>query len=131
MPVTDKIADFITRIRNAGIAGHKTVEIPCSNLKMNVSKILREQGFISDFEKIDIGPQGTLKITLRYFQREPAFREVKRISTPGRRVYASATKLPRIKNGLGISVISTSKGVMTDKEARRFNVGGEVLFSIW
>ncbi|MFP4527554.1 MAG: 30S ribosomal protein S8 [Candidatus Kapaibacterium sp.] len=131
MPVTDKISDYLTRIRNAGIAGHKTVDIPCSNLKMAISEILKNQGFISDFEKIDEGPQGLLRVTLRYYQRKPAFREMKRISTPGRRVYAAAGRLPRIKNGLGVSVISTSKGIMTDKEARKYNVGGEVLFSIW
>ncbi len=131
MPVTDSIADLITRIRNAGRAGKLTTEAPASNLKLAIVKILKEQGYIADYEKIDEGPQGVIKIKLRYYQREPAIREIKRISKPGRRVYAKADRLPRINNGLGIAIISTSKGVMTDKEARRQRVGGEVLCSVW
>ncbi len=131
MPVTDKIADFLTRIRNAGAAKHKTVDIPASRLKMDIASILKENGYIADFEKIDDSVQGTIRITLRYYQREHAIREMKRISKPGRRAYASADQLPRVRNGLGISIISTSKGVMSDKQARKYNVGGEVLCTIW
>jgi small subunit ribosomal protein S8 len=131
MPVTDTISDFLTRIRNAGMAKHKTVEIPFSALKYAIAEILKDQGYIADCEKIDDNIQGTIKVTLRYYNREFVIREMKRISTPGRRVYAPAEKLPRINNGLGIAIISTSKGVMTDKAARNFNVGGEVLCSIW
>ena len=131
MPVTDKISDYITRIRNAGKANHKTVVIPHSKLKYSISEILKEQGFIDDCEAIDDGVQGKIKITLRYHNRQPAIREIQRISTPGRRVYSSVTDLPRIKNGLGIAIVSTSQGVMTDKGARKHNIGGEVLFSVW
>lgn len=131
MPVTDQIGDFITRIRNAGLAGHKEVECPKSKLKLGVAEILKEQGFISDYEAIDEGPQGRIKVTIRYYKRKPAIREIKRLSTPGRRVYTSVNDLPRVKNGLGIAIISTSKGVLTSKQAKKFNVGGEVLCSVW
>ena len=131
MPVTDSIADFITRIRNAGTANHKTVEIPHSKLKYAVAEILKEQGFITDCEFLPGEYQGTIKVTLRFYKREPAIKQIVRISKPGRRFYASVDKLPRIKNGLGIAIISTSKGVMTDKQARKYNVGGEVLCSVW
>lgn len=131
MPVTDVISDFLTRVRNAGAARHKTVDTPYSNLKYNIASILKQQGYIEDFEKLEEGPQGTLRVTLRYYQREPAFRHIAKVSKPGRRVYKNAKSLPRVKNGLGIAVVSTSKGVMSDKEARKMNVGGEVLCTIW
>lgn len=131
MPVTDQISDYLTRIRNAGKAGHKTVEIPSSKLKLAMCEILRDQGFIADFEEIKDSIQAKLKISLKYFNREPAIREMKRISKPGRRIYVSADNLPRIKNGLGIAIISTSRGVMTEKQAKKFNVGGEVICSVW
>jgi small subunit ribosomal protein S8 len=131
MPVTDSIADLLTRIRNAGKANHNTVEVPYSRLKMSIAEILKEQGYIADCIFLPDNVQGTIKITLRYFNKQPVIKEITRISKPGRRVYASADKLPRIKNGLGIAIISTSKGLMTDKKARQFNVGGEVLCSIW
>jgi small subunit ribosomal protein S8 len=131
MPVTDVISDFLTRVRNAGAARHKTVDTPFSNMKYNVAAILKQQGYIEDYEKIEEGPQGILRVTLRYYQREPAFRNIKRISKPGRRVYTNVKALPRVKNGLGIAVVSTSKGVMSDKEARKMNVGGEILCTIW
>ncbi|NLO19290.1 MAG: 30S ribosomal protein S8 [Ignavibacteria bacterium] len=131
MPVTDSISDFLTRIRNAGNAKHKTVEIPYSNMKFSIARILKDQGYISDFEKIEDNIQGAIRITLRYYNRKNAILEMKRISKPGRRVYSSADKLPRVKNGLGIAIISTSHGIMTDKEARRSNFGGEVLCTIW
>lgn len=131
MPVTDTIADFLTRIRNAGQAKHKTVDIPCSKLKLALAAILKDQGFVADFEKVDDGVQGVIRVSLRYYNRQPAFRELKRISKPGRRLYAPADKLPRVNNGLGIAIVSTSRGVMTDKQARKLNVGGEVLCTIW
>ena len=131
MPVTDKVADFLTRIRNAGSAKHKTVDIPASRLKMDLAQILKDNGYIADFEKIEDTVQGTIRVTLKYYQRKHAIIEMIRISKPGRRIYAPADKLPRVRNGLGISIISTSKGVMSDKQARKFNVGGEVLCTIW
>lgn len=131
MPVTDKISDFLTRIRNAGAAKHKTVDIPCSNMKLELAKILKENGYIADYEKIDDNVQGTIRISLRYYRRDHAIKELIRISTPGRRFYVPADKLPRVRNGLGISIISTSRGVLSDKQARKLNVGGEVLCTIW
>ena len=131
MPVTDPIADFLTRIRNAGQAKHKTVDIPCSKLKLALAAILKDQGFVADFEKVEDGVQGVIRVSLRYYNRQPAFRELKRISKPGRRLYSPADKLPRVNNGLGIAIVSTSRGVMTDKQARKLNVGGEVLCTIW
>lgn len=131
MPVTDTIADFLTRIRNAGQAKHKSVDIPCSKLKLAIAAILKDQGYVGDFEKIDDGVQGVIRIQLRYYNRLPAFRELKRYSKPGRRIYSPADQLPRVNNGLGIAVVSTSRGVMTDKQARKLNVGGEVLCTIW
>ncbi len=131
MPVTDTVSDFLTRIRNAGQAKHNETEAPGSKLKMAIAKILKEQGYISGYEFIDDGLQGRIKVSLRYYKREPAIKVMKKISKPGRRIYASAGKLPRVKNGLGIAIISTSRGVMTDKQARVENVGGEVLCTIW
>lgn len=131
MPVTDTIADFLARVRNAGAAKHKTVDIPGSKLKLAVAEILKEQGFISDVEVISEGPQTTLRVTLRYYRREPVIKKMVRVSKPGRRIYAPADRLPRVNNGLGIAIISTSRGVLTDKSARKLNVGGEVLCTIW
>ncbi|MBN9398656.1 MAG: 30S ribosomal protein S8 ['Candidatus Kapabacteria' thiocyanatum] len=131
MPVTDTIADFITRIRNASAAKHKTLDVPCSNLKISIASILKDQGFIADFEKIENAHQGVLHIKLRYYLGQPVIREIRRISKPGRRLYAPVDKLPRVRNGLGIAIVSTPRGVMTDKQARRENVGGEVLCTIW
>lgn len=131
MPVTDQISDFLTRIRNAGRAGHKTVTAPASKLKIAIARILKDQGFIADYAIIEDKVQNQIKVTLKYYNREPAIREMKRISKPGRRIYVSVDNLPRIKNGLGIAIISTSKGVLTDKEAKKFNVGGEFICSIW
>ncbi len=131
MPVTDKISDFITRIRNAGAAGHKFVEAPYSNLKFAIAEILTDNGYIADVEKIDDGVQGTIKLTLKYYQKQPVIKELKRISKPGRRVYVPADQIPRVKNGLGTAIISTSKGVVSDKQARKDNIGGEVLITVW
>lgn len=133
MPVTDKIADYLTRIRNAGAAGHKTVLIPCSKLKIAITQILKEQGYITDFKEIRVDGvvQPQLEITLRYYEGKHAIKEITRISKPGRRVYVSSDKLPRIKNGLGTAIISTSKGVISEKEAKRLKVGGEFVCSLW
>ena len=131
MPVTDTISDFITRIRNAGSAKHKTVEIPYSKMKFSIAGILKDQGFITDYYRIDDNVQGTIHITLRYYNREHAIKVIKRVSVPGRRLYSSVDQLPRVNNSLGIAVISTSRGIMTEKEARKINVGGEVLFTVW
>ncbi|MGI6370697.1 MAG: 30S ribosomal protein S8 [Candidatus Kapaibacterium sp.] len=131
MPVTDQIADYLTRIRNAGNTKHRTVLIPSSKLKIAITEILKEQGYITDYEEIEDRVQSTIKIHLRYFSGEPAIKEIKRISKPGRRVYVSAANLPRIKNGLGTAIISTSRGVMNEKQAKKFNVGGEFICSLW
>lgn len=131
MPVTDTIADFLTRIRNAYAAKHKSVEMPCSNLKMAMASILKDQGFIADFTKVEDNKQGLLQIKLRYHYGQPVIREIRRISKPGRRIYAGVDNLPRVRNGLGIAIISTPRGVMSDKQARRENVGGEILCTIW
>lgn len=131
MPVTDQIGDFLTRIRNGGSAGHSTIEAPNSKLKANIAAILKDQGFIEDFEIIDDGVQGKIKVRLRYYNKAHTIHDIKRISKPGRRVYTPADQLPRINNGLGIAIISTSKGIMSDKEARAYNVGGEIICTIW
>lgn len=131
MPVTDSISDFLTRIRNAGQAKHKRVEIPGSKVKVSIAEILKDQGYIEDFEFQNDQYGGKLIITLRYFRKEPAFKEIIRISKPGRRLYAGADEMPRVRNGLGIAIISTSHGIMSNKEAKKKNIGGEVLCSIW
>lgn len=132
--VTDPIADYLTRVRNAIIAGHKVVEIPASNMKREITRILHDQGFILNYKvEDDKGPQGTIKIALKYdkMSHEPAIRSMERISKPGLRKYKSNADLPRVINGLGIAIVSTSKGVMTDKEARKANVGGEILCYVY
>jgi small subunit ribosomal protein S8 len=131
MPVTDQIADYLTRIRNAGNAGHRTVSIPGSKIKMAITEILKEQGYISDFAEIAGDVQSQVEITLRYYSGKPAINEIKRVSRPGRRVYVSSDNLPRIRNGLGTAIISTSKGVMSEKQAKKFNIGGEFVCSLW
>jgi small subunit ribosomal protein S8 len=131
---TDPIADFLTRIRNATQANHRVVEIPASNLKKEITKILFDQGYILSYKfEDDNGPQGTIKIALKYdkITKEPVIRKIQRISKPGLRKYASSTELPRILNGLGIAIISTSHGVMTGKQAKAENVGGEVLCYVY
>jgi small subunit ribosomal protein S8 len=129
---TDPIADYLTRIRNAQIARHKVVEIPASNLKKEITKILHDKGYILNY-KFDEGAPGTIKIALKYNPKTkaPAITNIQRISSPGHRKYTGAEELPRVLNGLGIAVMSTSKGVMTDKEARTQNVGGEVLCYVY
>jgi len=126
---TDPIADYLTRIRNAVIAKHRLVEIPASNLKKNMTKILFEKGYILNYKFEDDSVQGKIKIALKYHPvtKSPAINKLERASSPGLRLYVSADKLPRVLNGLGIAIMSTSKGVITDKEARTLNVGGEVI----
>lgn len=126
---TDPIADYLTRIRNAVRANHRVVEIPASNLKKDITKILFEQGYILSYKFDDSSVQGTIKIALKYNKetKEPVIKKLQRISTPGLRKYAGANDLPRILNGLGIAIVSTSHGVMTGKQAKRDNVGGEIL----
>ncbi len=131
MAVSDPVADFLTRLRNAARAHHKVVRAPASRMLVEISRILKEQGYIKDFKLIEDNKQGILEVQLKYFRGQPAFRELKRISKPGRRVYRGVKALPHVKSGLGILIVSTSKGVMTDKEARRYNVGGEVICSVW
>lgn len=131
MPVSDTIGDFLTRLRNGQRAKHKTVDTPASKIKESIASILKEQGFIADYERISDNVQGTLRVRLRYHNGAPAIREVKRISRPGIRRYAGADELPKVYNGLGIAIVSTSQGLMTDKQARQKGVGGEVLCTLW
>lgn len=132
MVMTDPIADMLTRIRNANQMHHETVEIPASKLKRDVLRVLKEEGFIVDFIfEEGANPQGVLRVTLKYNDNERVIKGLKRISKPGLRVYAKVEELPRVLNGLGIAVISTSKGIMTDREARLQQIGGEVLAYVW
>ena len=131
--ITDPIADFLTRIRNAQKANHKVVEIPASNLKKEMTKVLHDKGYILSYKFDEEGPQGTIKIALKYhpITKSPVIKKIDRISKPGLRKYRGCADLPRVLNGLGISIVSTSKGVMTDKEARSLNVGGEILCYVY
>ncbi len=130
--VTDTIADMLTRIRNANQMYYKEVSVPSSNLKLELARILKEEGFIEDYKLLDDSVQKTIVLTLKYGQnKERVITGLKRISKPGLRVYAKNNEIPKVLNGLGIAIISTSKGIMTDKEARKQNVGGEVLAYIW
>ena len=132
MLMNDPIADMVTRIRNALIARHDTVTLPASNMKKAIAKILLEEGYIKSVDYIDDGVQGQIKIVLKYVEnKQSVINGLKRISTPGLRVYARTDELPKVLGGLGIAIVSTSKGVMTDKEARKAGVGGEVLAYIW
>ena len=132
MHITDPIADMLTRIRNAGAARHATVDVPASGMKKAIAQILLDEGYIKAFEIVENGTQGTIKITLKYSaNKEKAISGLRRVSKPGLRVYAGADELPRVLKGLGIAIISTSKGIMTDKKARELHVGGEVLAFIW
>jgi small subunit ribosomal protein S8 len=127
--VTDPIADFLTRIRNAQMAGHTVVEIPASSTKKKLTELLYDYGFILQYKFEDEGPQGIIKIALKYdaATKQPVIRELIRVSRPGLRKYVNVDELPRVKNGLGLAIMSTSKGIITEKEARKLNVGGEVI----
>ena len=132
MQITDPIADMLTRIRNAGTAKHETVDVPASEMKKAIAEILLNEGFIKAYQIVDNGTQGIIRITLKYLPgKEKAIQGLRRVSKPGLRVYAGADELPRVLNGLGIAIISTSKGIMTDKAARAAHVGGEVLAFVW
>ena len=132
MQITDPIADMLTRIRNAGSAKHESVDVPASKMKKAIAEILLNEGYIKNYQVIDDGTQGIIRITLKYLPgKEKAIQGRRRVSKPGLRVYAGADELPRVLKGLGIAIISTSKGVMTDKQARKENVGGEVLAFVW
>ena len=133
MQITDPIADMLTRIRNANNAKHDTVDVPASNMKKAIAQILLDEGYIENFQTINDGTQGVIRITLKYVQpgKEKAITGLRRVSKPGLRVYAGAEELPRVLRGLGIAIVSTSKGVMTDKKAREAHVGGEVLAFVW
>ena len=133
MQITDPIADMLTRIRNANNAKHDTVDVPASNMKKSIAQILLDEGYIKNFQIINDGTQGVIRITLKYLQpgKEKVLTGLRRVSKPGLRVYAGADELPRVLRGLGIAIVSTSKGVMTDKKARANHVGGEVLAFVW
>ena len=132
MQITDPIADMLTRIRNAGSARHETVDVPNSKMKKAIAEILLEEGYIKSFQLIDDGTQGVIRITLKYLPgKEKAIQGLRRVSKPGLRVYAGADELPQVLRGLGIAIIFTSKGIMTDKKARAQHVGGEVLAFVW
>ena len=132
MQITDTIADLLTRIRNASAAKHDTVDIPASKVKAAICQILLDEGYIKDFTKIEDGKQGVLKVTLKYTaEKTSVITGLRRVSKPGLRIYSNAENLPKVMKGLGVAIISTSKGIMTDREARKANVGGEVLAFIW
>ena len=130
---TDPIADYLTRVRNAIKANHRVVEVPASNLKKEITKVLFEKGYIANYKFEENGPQGTIKVALKYhpITKVPAIRSISRVSRPGLRRYAGTDNMPRVLNGLGIAILSTSHGVMSDKEARQQNVGGEVLCYVY
>ena len=132
MNTTDPIADMLTRIRNANNSRHATVDIPASNMKKAIAQILLDEGYVKNVEYIEDNTQGVIRVTLKYAEnKQKVLTGLKRVSKPGLRIYASKEELPQVLKGLGIAIISTSKGIMTDKEARRQNVGGEVLAFIW
>ena len=132
MSMTDPVADYLTRIRNAQSKLKKFVDIPCSNLKKRISYVLKEEHFVRDFIEIRDNKQNILRVFLKYdFENEPVIHGIKRISKPGCRIYAASDKLPRVLNGLGISILTTSKGVISNKKAKQLSVGGEVLCHVW
>ena len=131
MHITDPIADMLTRIRNANNAKHDTVDVPASNMKKSIAQILLDEGYIKSFQIVDDGTQGTIHIALKYNGKDKVITGLRRVSKPGLRVYVGADELPRVLRGLGIAIVSTSKGVMTDKAASAAHVGGEVLAFVW
>lgn len=132
MQITDVIADMLTRIRNANAAKHETVDVPNSNLKRSIAQILVDEGYIKGFEVVENGNQGIIRITLKYGpNKQRIIQGIKRVSKPGLRIYARSDEIPQVMRGLGVAIVSTSKGIMTDREARKANVGGEVLAFIW
>ena len=131
MQITDAVADMLTRIRNAGSAKHETVDVPSSNVKKAIAQILLDEGYIENYEVVEDGKQGIIHITLKYQNKKSVITGLRRISKPGLRVYSSKDELPKVLGGLGIAIISTSKGIMTDKKARELSVGGEVMAFVW
>ncbi|MGL5054551.1 MAG: 30S ribosomal protein S8 [Fusobacteriaceae bacterium] len=131
MFLTDPIADMLTRIRNANAVMHEKVDMPHSNLKEKLAEILKEEGFISNFKVITDGNKKNIRVYLKYVGKERVIKGIKRISTPGRRVYSSVEDMPRVLSGLGIAIVSTSRGIVTDKVARKENIGGEILAFVW
>ena len=132
MQITDTIADLLTRIRNANTAKHATVDVPASNVKKAITQILVDEGYVKGFQVIEDGKQGVIRITLKYGDnKSPVITGLRRVSKPGLRIYANSKDMPRVMNGLGIAIVSTSKGIMTDKQARANNIGGEVLAFVW
>ncbi len=132
MQMSDVIADMLTRIRNANSAKHDTVDIPNSNVKRAIAQILTDEGYVKGFEVIENGPQGVIRVTLKYGpNKQRIIQGIRRVSKPGLRIYASCEELPQVMRGLGVAIVSTSKGIMTDKAARKANVGGEVLAFVW
>ena len=132
MQISDVIADMLTRIRNANDAKHETVDIPASNLKKSIAEILLEEGYIKSYQIVEDGKQGIIRVTLKYAAgKQKVIHGLKRVSKPGLRIYSNCEDMPKVMNGLGIAIVSTSKGVMTDKKARLANVGGEILAFVW
>ncbi|MGP1569449.1 MAG: 30S ribosomal protein S8 [Eubacteriales bacterium] len=131
MTMTDPVADMLTRIRNANTAGHETVEIPASKMKKSIAQILLNEGYISGFDVVEDNKQGVIKVQMKYLGKDKVISGIKKISKPGLKVYAKANEVPRVLGGLGIAIISTSNGVISDKEARKLGVGGEVICYVW
>ncbi len=131
MSMTDPVADMLTRIRNACQAGHKRVDIPTSKLKGELARLLKDNHYIADFKQLEDEGRGVLRLYLKYHNELPVIRELKRVSTPGLRRYVKCREIPRVKNGLGIAIVSTPKGLMTDREARTHNLGGELVAVVW
>ena len=132
MQITDTIADMLTRIRNASSARHETVDIPASNMKKSIAQILVDEGFVKSFQVVEDGKQGVIRMTLKYVDgKTPVITGLRRVSKPGLRIYSNCEDMPKVMKGLGIAIVSTSKGVMTDKKARKENVGGAVLAFVW
>ena len=131
MQITDTIADLLTRIRNANNAKHETVDIPASNMKRAIADILQSEGYIKGYQIVEDGKQGMIRVSLKYVGKQKVIHGLRRVSKPGLRVYSNCDDMPKVMNGLGIAIVSTSKGIMTDKQARKENVGGEVLAFVW
>ncbi len=131
MQISDVIADMLTRIRNANDAKHETVDIPASNMKRAIAEILLSEGYIKGYQIIEDGKQGVIRVTLKYVGKQKVIHGLRRVSKPGLRIYSNCEDMPKVMNGLGIAIVSTSKGIMTDRQARKENVGGEVLAFVW
>ena len=131
MQISDVIADMLTRIRNANNAKHETVDVPASNMKKAIADILVEEGFIKSYQLVEDGKQGVLRITLKYVGKQKVIQGIRRVSKPGLRIYSGCEDMPKVMNGLGIAIVSTSKGIMTDKQARKEHIGGEILAFVW